>query len=133
MAEKREDFNILLDPSTGIPVYRQIILQIEMALADGRLASGYQLPTVRGLAVDLRVNPNTVARAYSELEIRGMVTTQFGAGTFVSGKEVTLSDHERDQILAQLMHGFVSQAASYGFTVDDIVSYLTKHQKEDAS
>ena len=133
MAENKHDFTIVLDPSTGIPVYRQIILQIEMALADGRLSTGYQLPTVRGLAVDLRVNPNTVARAYSELEIRGMVTTQFGAGTFVSGKEVTLSDRERTQILTQLMHGFISQAASYGFTVEDIISYLTNHQKEDAS
>ncbi len=130
MGEKNSTFSIVLDPSTGIPVYRQIILQIEMALADGRLSSGYQLPTVRGLAVDLRVNPNTVARAYSELEIRGMVSTQFGAGTFVSGKEVTLSDEEREQILTQLARGFVSQAGSYGFTVDEIITYLTNHQKE---
>ena len=119
----------MLDPSTGIPVYRQIILQIEMALADGRLSAGFQLPTVRGLAVELRVNPNTVARAYSELEIRGMVTTQFGAGTFVSGKEVTLSDDERRQILAQLVRGFVSQAASYGFSVADITAYLQEDKR----
>ncbi|MDY7029053.1 MAG: GntR family transcriptional regulator, partial [Spirochaetota bacterium] len=54
-----------LDPKSGVPFYKQIILQIEMAIADGRLMKGEQLPTVRGLAVDLRINPNTVARAYN--------------------------------------------------------------------
>ena len=62
-----------LDPKSGVPFYKQIILQIEMAIADGRLCCGDQLPTVRGLAVDLQINPNTVARAYSELEIRGIL------------------------------------------------------------
>lgn len=130
MSEKDNPLNVVLDPSSGVPFYRQIILQIEMALADGRLSAGYQLPTVRGLAVELRVNPNTVARAYQELEIRGIVNTQFGAGTFVSDKEITLTDVEREQILGQLVRGFMSQAASYGFTVDDIVNYLTAYHEE---
>ena len=129
MDEKDNPLNVVLDPSSGVPVYRQIILQIEMAIADGRLAAGRQLPTVRGLAVDLRVNPNTVARAYQELEIRGIVNTQFGAGTFISDKEVTLSEDERRQIIGQLVRGFISQAASYGFTVDDIVNYLTAYHE----
>ena len=101
-----------------------------MALADGRLTPGYQLPTVRGLAVELQVNPNTVARAYGELEIRGMVSTQSGAGTFVSGKDVSLTDEERRQILSQLVHGFIGQASSYGFTVEDVITYLTDHLEE---
>ncbi len=62
-----------LDPKSGVPFYKQIILQVEMAIADGRLTKGEQLPTVRSLAVDLRINPNTVGRAYNELEIREIV------------------------------------------------------------
>ena len=125
----KESLRIQLDPTSGIPYYRQIILQVEMAMADGRVGVGYQLPTVRGLAVDLQINPNTVARAYNELEIRGLVTTQLGTGTFISKQEVSLSDVEREQILAQLVRGFVSQASSYGFTVADIVAYLTEYQR----
>ena len=120
---------IQLDPASGVPYYRQIILQVEMAMADRRVGVGYQLPTVRGLAVDLQINPNTVARAYNELEIRGLVTTQLGTGTFISRQEVTLSDVEREQILEQLVRGFVSQVASYGFTVKDIVTYLSADER----
>ncbi len=127
MGEKSGALRIALDPTSGIPFYRQIILQIEMALADGRLGAGYQLPTVRGLAVELRVNPNTVARAYNELEIRGMVSTQQGSGTFISDKEVHLPEVEREEILSQLVRGFVSQAGAYGITVDEIVRYLTDY------
>ncbi|HUX14272.1 MAG TPA: GntR family transcriptional regulator [Spirochaetia bacterium] len=130
MSEKTNPLRIALDPASGVPFYRQIILQIEMALADGRLEAGYQLPTVRGLAVELRVNPNTVARAYNELEIRGMLSTQQGTGTFVSDKEASLTDAKRDQILAQLVRGFVSQAGSYGFSVDEIARYLTNYHEE---
>ncbi len=130
MGEKTNPLRVALDPASGVPFYRQIILQIEMALADGRLKAGYQLPTVRGLAVELRVNPNTVARAYNELEIRGMLSMQQGTGTFVSDKEASLTDVKREQILAQLVRGFVSQAGSYGFTVDEIARYLTDYHEE---
>lgn len=130
MADKKHRINFGIDPTSGIPYYRQIILQIEMAIADGRLTVGKQLPTVRGLAVELQINPNTVMRAYSELEIRGLVTSQHGTGTFISDKKVTMSDVEREQILAQLVRGFVSQVSSYGFSVEDILRYLTDYQEE---
>jgi len=130
VAKDRRSIEIVLDPGSGIPYYRQIILQIEMAVADGRLKPGSQLPTVRGLAVDLQVNPNTVARAYNELEIRGLVSTQHGTGTFISDKEIALSDTDREQVLSQLVRGFVSQAASYGFTVQDLVEYLSAYHEE---
>ena len=122
--------NIVLDPAGGVPFYRQITLQVEMAIADGRLAAGAQLPTVRGLAVDLQINPNTVAKAYSELEIRGIVTTQQGSGTFVSGKTVKLTDVEREQVLLRLVQSFLASVSSYGFTLDEVVDYLTGLQKE---
>lgn len=128
MAREPEQIEIVLDPGSGVPFYRQIILQIEMAVADGRLGPGYKLPTVRGLAVDLQINPNTVARAYNELEIRGLVSTQHGTGTFISDKEIEMSQGDRDQILSQLVRGFVSQAASYGFSVADIRQYLDSYR-----
>jgi GntR family transcriptional regulator len=122
-----------LDPKSGVPFYKQIILQIEMAIADGRLKTGNQLPTVRGLAVDLSLNPNTVARAYSELEIRGIVTTQQGSGTFISDKHIELSDVEREKILSELMRVCVSNAASYGFTIKEIIEYLKEMERSAAA
>src|SRR4030095_12044401 len=76
-----------LDASSGVPFYRQIIDQVLLAVADRRLKPGTQLPTVRQLAVDLSINLNTVARAYREMEIRGIVETQQGTGTFVSERK----------------------------------------------
>ena len=113
-----------LDPKSGVPFYKQIILQVEMAIADGRLKTGDQLPTVRGLAVELSLNPNTVARAYSELEIRAIVTTQHGTGTFISDKKIEISDAEREKILAEMVRTFVTNASSYGFTIKELVIYL---------
>jgi GntR family transcriptional regulator len=113
-----------LNVTNGVPFYKQIILQVEMAIADGRLDTGDQLPTVRSLAVDLQVNPNTVARAYSELEIRGIVTTQQGTGTFISDQKVEISDVERERILAEITRSFITHAASYGFSLEEISSYL---------
>ena len=115
-----------LDATNGVPFYKQIILQVEMAIADGRLTTGDQLPTVRSLAVDLQVNPNTVARAYSELEIRGIVNTQQGTGTFISNQKVQISDVERERILAEITRSFVIHAASYGFSLGEISSYLSE-------
>ena len=81
-----------LDLKSGVPFYKQIILQVEMAIVDGRLGNGDQLPTVRSLAVTLKINPNTVARAYNEMEIRGIVNTQQGTGTFISDKKIELTE-----------------------------------------
>ncbi len=73
-----------LDGAGGIPIYRQIIQQIENAILSGRIKSGDKLPTIRALSVELKINPNTIARAYNELEIRGVVATQVGSGTFIA-------------------------------------------------
>lgn len=115
-----------LDPKSGVPFYKQIILQIEMAIADGRLGKGEQLPTVRSLAVELSINPNTVGRAYNELEIREIVTTQQGTGTFISGKEVKLNQVERMHILSDLTKNFVTKAASYGFSIQELSKYFNE-------
>jgi GntR family transcriptional regulator len=129
-AERKENgLKLMLDPTGGVPYYRQIIMQIEMAIADGRIKTGTQLPTVRALAVDLQINPNTVARAYNELEIRGIVNTQQGTGTFISEKKIDLTDGERSDILAGLVRSFLATASSYGFSVDEIASYLTNREE----
>jgi GntR family transcriptional regulator len=112
-----------------VPFYKQIILQVEMAIADGRLTRGDQLPTVRSLAVELKINPNTVAKAYSQLEIRGIVTTQQGTGTFVSDKKILLSEIERERVLAELTRGFVTQAGAYGMGIQDLVRSLQELER----
>ncbi len=133
MALKEADIRKLdfsLDPKSGVPYYKQIILQVELAIADGRLDRGEQLPTVRGLAVELRVNPNTVARAYNEMEIRGIVITQQGTGTFISDKKVELDEVERERILGQIVRPLISKAGSYGFEVEDLIRYLEEVRSE---
>ncbi|MFW6294035.1 MAG: GntR family transcriptional regulator [Spirochaetota bacterium] len=130
--KKRDELSFVLDPTGGVPFYRQIILQVEMAIADGRLKAGSQLPTVRRLAVDLEINPNTVARAYSELEIRGVVTTQQGTGTFISDQEIEVTDEEREQILRRLVQSFVASASGYGFSIDEVIAFLER-LKEDVN
>ncbi len=130
MAPKKTDtLQFTIDQKSGVPFYKQIILQIEMAIADNRITRGDQLPTVRSLAVELQINPNTVARAYGELEIRGIVNTQQGTGTFIADKEIQLDEIERERILAELTRNFITRAGSYGFTVEDITAYLQEISK----
>ncbi|MDD3942181.1 MAG: GntR family transcriptional regulator [Sphaerochaetaceae bacterium] len=113
-----------LDPKSGVPYYKQIILQVEMAIADGRLGKGAQLPTVRSLAVELSINPNTVARAYSEMEIRQIVVTQQGSGTFISDKHITIDAIERERVLSEITRSYISKATSYGFTLDELIGHI---------
>ena len=121
---KRRAFEFRLDPHSGVPVYRQIIDQVIGGMAAGALAGGDQLPTVRQLAVDLSINPNTVIRAYRELEIRGVLETQQGTGTFVSHQKVQRDDVERRRRLHQLVGEFVARAGSAGFTVEEVLEQL---------
>jgi GntR family transcriptional regulator len=115
-----------LDPASGVPFYRQIIDQVLAAIATGGLGIGDQLPTVRQLAVDLAVNFNTVARAYKELEIRGVVTTQQGTGTFVAEQDVSVDDLERRRQLNQLLDEMLAKAARQGLTLEEIREALSE-------
>jgi GntR family transcriptional regulator len=110
--------------ASGVPVYRQIIDQILGGIASGSLTPGIQLPTVRQLAVDLAVNPNTIVRAYRELEIRGVLSTQQGVGTFVTAHPVKPGEAERQRQLDQLVGEFMARAGSSGFTADDVVERM---------
>ena len=117
-------FSFRLDQKSGVPVYRQLIDQVLPGLASASLIAGTQLPTVRQVAVDLSINPNTVMRAYRELEIRGVLDTQQGTGTFIAQKKVKQDDVERRRLLGQLVGEFVARAGSAGFTVDDLLDQL---------
>src|ERR1035438_7813738 len=93
-------------------------------MAAGRLAGGHQLPTVRQVAVGLEINPNTVVRAYRELEIRGGLETQPGNGPFISQQKVKRDDVERQRQLSQLVGEFVSRAGAAGFNIGELVEQL---------
>ena len=123
-------FRFHLDPNSGVPVYRQIIDQIMAGIATGALAGGDQLPTVRQVAVDLAINPNTVVRAWRELEIRGVLDTQQGTGTFVSQQKVKRDDVERQRLLAQIAGEFVARAGAAGFTLDQLLEKLREFQND---
>ena len=126
---KQEDSSPIefsLDAHSGVPYYKQIIHQVEMAIADGRLKKGIKLPTVRALAVELRINPNTVARAYCEMEIRDIVVTQQGSGTFISEKEISMDAVEKEKILTEITRSYISKAASYGFTLEELIDHITE-------
>jgi len=112
------------DMASGVPVYRQIIDQILGGIASGALSPGDQLPTVRQLAVELAVNPNTVVRAYRELEIRGVLSTQQGVGTFITTLPVKPGDAERQRQLDQLVGSLMARAGSAGFSADDIIDRI---------
>src|SRR5208337_3757551 len=117
-------FRFTLDLQSGVPVYRQIIDQVQAGVATGALGPGRQLPTVRQVAVDLAINPNTVLRAYRELEIRGVLETQQGTGTFISHRQSRRDDSERERQLEQLVSEFVARVGAGGFTLQDVAEVL---------
>jgi GntR family transcriptional regulator len=119
-----QGFQLKLDLHSGVPVYRQIIDQVRGGMAAGTLGAGDQLPTVRQLAVDLEINPNTVMRAYRELELGGMLETHQGTGTFISEKKINRNDAERERQLVQLAAEFAARAGAAGFTVEELLEQL---------
>jgi GntR family transcriptional regulator len=114
-----------LNPKSGVPIYRQIQDQIRYGIASGFLNPGEQLPTVRALAVELAVNPNTVIKAYTELERAGVLTTEQGSGTYVSAEvHDAVPPAERQAKLDSMCSEFLSQAARYGFSSEEIIGTI---------
>jgi GntR family transcriptional regulator len=118
-----------LDPANGVPIYRQVIQQIEYAILSGRLRPGNRLPTIRALAVELKINPNTIAKAYGELEIRGILVTQVGSGTYISDKkpekEIDPLKLKIDEVLAR----FIVEMRNLGVTRKELVSLVGKYSE----
>ena len=120
----RIPFRFRLDSHSGVPVYRQIVDQVRGGIASGALHAGEQLPTVRQLAVDLEINPNTVVRAYRELEWGGLLESNQGTGTFIRAQEIEGGKQERARQLAQIVNDSVARAGAAGFTVHDLMEGL---------
>jgi GntR family transcriptional regulator len=129
-SSKNGRFEFKLDARSGVPVYRQIIDHVLGGIAAGNLTPGNQLPTVRQLAVDLAINPNTVVRAYRELEIREVLTTQQGTGTFITNKKPQADELERRRRVAQLAGELLARAGAEGITLQELLGYFNELQNE---
>jgi GntR family transcriptional regulator len=120
-----------LDGANGAPIYRQIIQQIEYAILSGRMKSGDKLPTIRSLAVDLKTNPNTIARAYSELEIRGILETQVGSGTYISDKKPVMEDDGLNRKIREVLGRFVQDMQDLGIEKRELIKLIEVYIKEE--
>ena len=123
-------FKFTLNNSSGVPYYRQIVNQVIYGVVNSILEPGERLPTVRQLSVDLQVNLNTIAKAYGELELRGIVNTQQGTGTFISGNESTIDPVEKEKGLKRLCGTFLDEIAALGIKTEDALTTLKKIEKE---
>jgi GntR family transcriptional regulator len=120
---------VSIDPRDATPIYAQLERGLRAAIATGRLAPGEQLPTVRQLAVDLRVNANTVARVYAELERAGVIETRRGVGSFITATPAQAHPpRDRDRRLRAFVTRVLSDADAAGFSVDDLVAALRERQ-----
>lgn len=130
MLDMAQSFNI--DAGDPTPLYAQLERAIRFAIVTGRLSVGDQLPTVRQLAVDLRINANTVAKVYAELERTGVVETRRGVGTFVLTQDVPRGasvvgrrrNPERERRLRGLSERFLADAHALGFSPEEVLEYL---------
>lgn len=120
-----------LDTTSALPIYAQMIDQIRRAVASGELSPGEQLPTVRQLAVELRINPNTVARVYRELEHLGLIATRQGRGTFVTEARPEVVTHERQAELHRLAQSAMNEAAMLGFTPSELIRAIEANSKQE--
>src|ERR1035437_8835259 len=119
-----------LDSGSGVPFYRQVIDQVLLAVADGRLKPGVPVPPARQLALDVSLNLHPIARAYREMEIRGIVETQQGTGTFVAHRKPEKKTAERRKALERLVDQFLSLATAQGFTCDEFAEALLGKTEE---
>ena len=118
--------DIHISPHDGVPIYLQIVAQVKYLVASGRLAPGEELPAIRVLAEKLMVNPNTVARAYRELEVAGVVEKRRTAGTYVSAAGSPLARRERLKILAERIDALLAEARQLGIRTDEVVELLRR-------
>lgn len=126
-----------INPRDGVPVYQQIINQVKYLVASGRLDTGNELPPIRTLAEQLLINPNTVARAYRELETSGVVTTRRGSGTYIAESGSPLALKERRRILAGRVDQLLAEADHLDVDLDELIRIvrqraenMTRERKE---
>src|SRR5881397_2667182 len=115
---------IHLNTADGVPIYLQIVQQVKYLVASGRLAPGEELPAIRVLADRLTVNPNTVARAYRELETAGVVEKRRTAGTYVSATGSPLARRERLKIMTERIDALLAEARQLGIRTEDVIELV---------
>ncbi|MDR3172738.1 MAG: GntR family transcriptional regulator [Treponema sp.] len=118
------NINFSLDPDNGIPIYRQIIQQVEYAILSGRMKPGDRLPTIRSLAIELKINPNTIAKAYGEMEIRGILITQVGSGTYISDQKPVPKADERNRKIQEVLGRFVQEMRDLGVGKEGLLKLI---------
>ncbi len=118
-----------ISPKDGVPIYRQIVNQVKYLVGSGRLAPGEELPPIRVLAEQLVVNPNTVARAYAELEHAGIVTKRHGSGTYVSDDGSPLKRAEKLKILAQRADALVAEARHLEVEISELLDVVRERHR----
>ena len=120
---------IRISQEDGTPIYQQVVGQIKLLISTGRLAEGEQLPAVRKLAEQLIINPNTVARAYRELESAGAVTSRRGAGVFVSDSGSPLSRREKNRMLNEKIDALLTEAVQLDFDLEAVASLVQQRSR----
>jgi GntR family transcriptional regulator len=119
-----------ISANDGVPIYLQIVNQVKYLVASGRLAPGEELPPIRVLAERLLINPNTVARAYRELEVAGVVTKRRTAGTYVSDAGSPLARRERVKILTERVDALLAEACQLGLDLEELIRLV--RQRDEA-
>ena len=113
--------DISINLTDGVPIYRQIFNQVKYLVASRLLQPGEELPPIRTLALQLKVTPNTIVKAYHELEIAGVIQKRQGSGTFVSEERPQLAVRERRRVIEQRIDTLLAEAHQLNFTTDDIL------------
>lgn len=122
------DVDITINLTDGVPIYRQIVNQVKYLVASGLLRPGEELPPIRTLALQLKVTPNTIVKAYDELEISCVVHKRRGSGTFVSDERPQLALRERRRVIEQRIDALLAEAHQLNFTADDILRMVEERE-----
>ena len=120
--------DITINLTDGVPIYRQIVNQVKYLVASGLLQPGEELPPIRTLALQLKVTPNTIVKAYDELEITGVVHKRRGAGTFVSEGRSRMAIRDRRRIIEQRIDALLAEGHQLNFTGDDILRMVRERK-----
>ena len=119
--------NITVNVNEGLPIYRQIVNQIRYMVASGLLKPGDEVAPVRSLALQLKVTPNTVVKAYDELETAGILYKRRGAGTYISAIKSPLASHEKNQIIGQRLDALFAEAHQLNISAAKLSTLFNKH------
>ena len=122
--------SLYVDTASRLPIYQQLVQQVREAIARGELRPEAGLPSVRQLSRELVINPNTVARAYTELEREGLLVSRPGRGIFVAQPRNDLTRSARDRRLTELLDRWLTEAVHLGYTADEVLRLVTKRARE---